>query len=310
MSPANGRHDDLTFVDERTGWLVNTRGEVYGTSDGGERWDRLAQLPEGVFARCVGFASPRLGWIGNLNLTSLPRPDMALFETEDGGSTWSNVSTRIVGAPVAGLCGMRVLGPQTAVAVGRWNGPAVFLKTTDGGLSWISRDLGALTGGLVDVAFLDENRGFAVGGFGDGTSAEAQRSSRVVVLATEDGGETWQTRHLGNRAGERAWKIQFVDEQVGYVSIEGTSPEGAALRTADGGRTWQRRLVAPGVSFEGVGFVNPDHGWLGSGETLYATRDGGLSWQPLAFGRAVNRIRVLSPGLAYAAGDRVYIWQP
>lgn len=82
------------------------------------------------------------------------------------------------------------------------------------------------------------------------------------------------------------------------------------LRTADGGLTWQRRLVAPGLSFEGLGFVSPERGWLGSGQSLYATRDGGATWQPLNFGRVVNRIRVLGPGRAFAAGDRVYAWQP
>jgi photosystem II stability/assembly factor-like uncharacterized protein len=310
LSPANARHDDITFLDERTGWLVNTRGEVYGTTDGGERWDRLAQLPSGAFGRCVAFASARLGWIGNINLTNSPVPDVALWETEDGGRTWSNASSRIAGAPVAGLCGMRVLDERIVVAVGRWSGPAVFVKTTDGGRRWTSRDLGALTGGLVDVAFLDERRGFAIGGLGDGPSDVQQRASRVVVLATEDGGDTWQTRYLGSRAGERGWKIQFADALTGYVSIEGASPEGVVLRTADGGRTWERRLVAAGLSFEGVGFVSPQRGWLGSGQGLFATQDGGASWQPLGVGRLVNRIRVLGPGRALAAGDRVYAWTP
>jgi photosystem II stability/assembly factor-like uncharacterized protein len=310
LSPANARHDDITFVDERTGWLVNIRGEVYGTTDGGQSWQRLSQATTEVFPRCVGFASSGLGWIGNINLTNSPLPDRALFETEDGGRTWSNISSRITGAPVAGLCGMRVLDARTVVAVGRWSGPAVFVKTTDGGRTWVSRDLGALTAGLVDVAFLDERRGFAVGGFGDGPADAQQRASRVVVLATEDGGETWQTRYLGSRAGERGWKIQFADALTGYVSIEGASPEGVVLRTADGGRTWERRLVAAGLSFEGVGFVSPRRGWLGSGQGLFATQDGGANWQALGLGRSVNRIRVLGPDRAFAAGDRVYAWTP
>jgi photosystem II stability/assembly factor-like uncharacterized protein len=310
LSPGAGRHDDLVFADEQNGWLINTRGEVHGTTDGGQGWERLAQFPGNVFPRCVGFASRNLGWVGNINHTNTPMPDMALFETGDGGRTWSNVSARITGPPVTGLCGMRVLDAATVVAVGRWSGPAVFVKTTDGGRTWTSRDLSGMTGGLVDVAFLDGRRGFAVGGFGDGPTEAAQRASRVLVLGTVDGGESWDVRYLGSRAGERAWKIQLVDESVGYVSVEGATPEGVVLRTADGGRTWQRLPVAPGLSFQGVGFVSPERGWLGSGASLYATRDGGATWQALALGRVVNRIRVLGPGRAYAAGDRVYAWQP
>jgi len=309
-SPANGRHDDLAFLDEQMGWLVNTRGEVYGTTDGGTRWDRLAQFPSDVFPRCVGFASASVGWLGNINLTNSPKPDMALFETQDGGRTWSNISSRIAGAPVAGLCGMRVLSSSVAVAVGRWNGPAVFVKTVDGGRTWTSHSLDTLSGGLVDVTFLDDNNGFAVGGFGDGSSEAQQRASRVAVLATTDGGESWSARYLGDRPGERGWKIQFVDASTGHVSIEGTDPAGSILRTTDGGLTWQRWPVASGVSFEGIGFVSPERGWAGSGRTLYRTGDGGESWQALEFAAQVNRIRVVSPRRAFASGDRVYAWQP
>jgi len=309
-SPDNRRHDDIAFLDEQAGWLVNTRGEVYGTTDGGGRWDRLAQFPNDVFPRCVGFASARLGWIGNINFTGSPRPDMALFETQDGGRTWANVSTRIAGAPVTGLCGMRVLSPSVTVAVGRWSGPAVFVKTVDGGRTWTSRSLDALTGGAVDVAFLDGSTGFAVGGFGDGASDAQQRASRVVVLGTTDGGESWSVRHLGDQPGERGWKVQFVDAATGHVSIEGPGAVGSILRTTDGGATWQRRLVASGVSFEGIGFVTPERGWAGSGRTLYRTGDGGATWQALEFAASVNRIRVVGPRRAFASGDRVYAWQP
>jgi photosystem II stability/assembly factor-like uncharacterized protein len=205
---------------------------------------------------------------------------------------------------------MRVLSPSGVVAVGRWNGPAVFVKTVDGGRTWTSRGLGDLTGGLVDVTFLDDRTGFAVGGYGDGSTDAQQRASRVVVLATTDGGESWSVRHLGDRAGERGWKAQFVDVTTGHVSIEGPTAAGSVLRTTDGGRTWERRMVASGVSLEGIGFVSPERGWAGSGRTLYGTRDGGSTWQALDFGVSVNRIRVVSAGRAFASGDRVYAWQP
>jgi photosystem II stability/assembly factor-like uncharacterized protein len=112
-SPPNGRHDDLVFLDRANGWLTNTRGEVHRTEDGGVTWQPLAQFPNNIFPRCIGMASATHGWIGNLNITAgRIVPDSSLFETEDGGRTWSNVSTRISGAPVIGLCGMRVVTPR------------------------------------------------------------------------------------------------------------------------------------------------------------------------------------------------------
>jgi photosystem II stability/assembly factor-like uncharacterized protein len=310
LSPGNARHDDLFFLDALNGWLINTRSEVYRTRDGGSSWDRLTRLVEGtVFLRCVGFASLDKGWAGNINATqgTIP-PDSSLFETEDGGRTWANISTRIAGPPVVGLCGMRVLGPRTVVAVGRWNGPAVFVKTTDGGRTWSSRSLDSLASGLVDVFFFNEQDGFAVGGLGVSIAEADQRASRTVILATSDGGETWQTRYTSAAAGQWAWKIDFPSDRVGYVTTEGPSAEGVILKTDDGGATWRPIVVAPGAAFQGVGFVTPSMGWVASFPTLYATSDGGASWSSLRFGTRINRMRVLNDGLVYACGDRVYRW--
>jgi photosystem II stability/assembly factor-like uncharacterized protein len=308
-SPANSRHEDIVFVDASNGWLVNGRAEVWGTQDGGNTWRQLAQLPGDVVGRSIAFGSPEKGWVGNLNFTTTPRENYALWETLDGGRTWSNISTRISGAPVAGLCGMRVLSPSVILAVGRWSGPPVFVKSIDGGSTWTSRSLSPLTSGLVDVFFFNELDGFAVGGLGDGPTEAEQRASRTVILATADGGETWQTRYTSTAVGQRAWKIHFANDRVGYVTTEGATAEGVVVKTTDGGANWRAIPVSSGRSFEGVGFVDADRGWVASGDSLFSTADGGMSWRPLAFGVSINRIRVVNDSLVYACGDRVYRWR-
>lgn len=310
VSPNNGRHEDIFFLDASNGWLVNMRGEVYGTRDGGARWETLTGLPAGVFGRCVGFASTTRGWVGNFNTTNAPKADFALWETVDGGRTWANASTRISGAPVAGLCGMRVVDADTVVAVGRWNGPPVFIKTTDGGRTWTSRSLAGLASGLTDVHFFNSFDGIAVGAIGDGDSEPQQRAARAVILATADGGETWRTAYLGSATGQRAWKVDFPTAQVGYVSTEGIAAAGAILKTIDGGANWRTVSVSPGRSFEGIAFVDSERGWVAAGDTLFSTTDGGTSWKALNFGLNINRIRVVDDSLAYACGDAAYRWRP
>src|SRR5437867_3088830 len=56
LSPGTGRHDDVFFLDASNGWLINTRGEVHRTRDAGAKWEMLSRL-DGIFLRCVGFAS-------------------------------------------------------------------------------------------------------------------------------------------------------------------------------------------------------------------------------------------------------------
>jgi photosystem II stability/assembly factor-like uncharacterized protein len=310
LSPPQERHDDLIFVDPNNGWLVNVRAEVHATHDGGTTWAHIADLPNVIFPRSVGFASLSKGWIGNLNLTSGdPVPNSALWETLDGGHTWTNISHRIAGPNVVGLCGMRVLNPNFIVAVGRWNGPPLFVKSTDGGKTWTSRSLSPLVNGLVDVSFLNEREGFAVGALGDGATQATQDAAQTVILATTDGGESWQVRYTSPTSGQRAWKIQFANELVGYVTTEGSHPQGVVLKTTDGGTSWVPLLVSPDQSFEAVGFVDPDHGWVASPDTIYSTADGGATWKPLFFGTNVNRMRVLNDSLVFACGDRVYRWK-
>lgn len=310
-SPDSGqgaRHDDVFFLDPNQGWLINGRGETYRSTDAGRTWTQISKV--NVFLRTVGFASPQLGWVGNYNFTNTPVPDMALWETRDGGVTWNNISLRIRGPAVAGLCGLQVINATTVVAVGRWNGPPVFVKSTDAGQSWTSLDFRPLATGMVDVRFLDERLGFVVGGLGVGTPDADQRASRTVVLRTVDGGATWQTVYASTQTGQWAWKIHFVDRQTGYVTTEGPTPQGFILKTVDGGNTWTERMVESGQSFEGVAFITPLKGWIGSFDGLRATDDGGVTWRKLDIGPATNRMRVLSDGRVVGCGQQIYQHSP
>jgi len=35
-----GKQDDITFVDENTGWYVNGFGKIFHTIDGGKMWEK------------------------------------------------------------------------------------------------------------------------------------------------------------------------------------------------------------------------------------------------------------------------------
>jgi hypothetical protein len=69
-------------------------------------------------------------------------------------------------------------------------------------------------------------------------------------------------------------------------------------------------LVADGTLQQfGVGFVNETWGWVGGSTSGFETRDGGATWAPVAMGRAVNKVRIISNSsgvTAYAIGVDVY----
>jgi len=292
-SPAqSGRHEDVSFADPYTGWVANLGGEIWKTSDGGDTWTR--QLAAALPFRALGAATVCLVWAGTLNAGS------PLHETTDGGESWIDVSSRISGPPPAGICGISVVNPRTAYAVGRYSGPAHVLKTTDSGHTWESTDMGPYAKTLVDVFFFDELHGFVAGGTDPNLP-----DGRGVVLETTDGGLTWETRHTTTETGEWCWKFSFPSESVGFVSVENFGFGAKVLKTTDAGATWSEIVILTDP-LQGVGFVTETDGWISGGGTTARTTDGGATWSLDPLDGAVNRFRILSPGLGYAVGSRVY----
>lgn len=131
---------------------------------------------------------------------------------------------------------------------------------------------------LVDVCFVDAERGWAVG-------------DRGVIWHTRDGGRRWQRQHSGVSC--RLESVYFVDRQTGwaaggYVQPYTHTSTGVLLHTRDGGKTWLRDkgLVLPAL--RQVRFFSLQQGWA-IGETsalfpqgVFLTDDGGRSWTAAA----------------------------
>lgn len=312
---ATSRTDDIWFFDANTGWAVNSDGDILSTEDGGEQWTRAFHA-EGVYLRALAFTDRENGFVGTLSAVD------RLFRTSDGGRTWERAGNLPAGAPAA-ICGLTTPDSTTIFGSGT-NFPNVrpgVIRSTDRGQTWSVLDLRGQATLLVDIYFKNPLEGWVVGGKSDVPST-SRRFVKPVVLATTDGGETWVNRLEGVTAswpqGEWGWKIFFVNEQVGYVSLE-SFERGAILKTVDGGLTWERLPVADpqgNANLEGIGFVTETVGWVGGwgdanfqGGFSSGTADGGGTWRNAnEIGRFLNRFRFIrEPELVgYASGDTVY----
>lgn len=312
---ASSRTDDIWFLDADRGWAVNSNGHILHTQDGGVTWVRQFSA-NGVYLRCVGFADDQRGWVGTL---AAPR---RLFRTTNGGATWTLVDNLPPEAPPA-ICGLTVVNERILYASGTNfpNRPAGVIKTTDGGGTWTGWNMSAHATLLVDIYFKDAQHGWVVGGKAD-VPSPTRDDVIPVVLFTEDGGETWINQLADQEAefpkGEWGWKIQFLDENIGFVSLENLT-DGAILKTVDGGRTWTRKPVEDAqqnANLEGIGFVDQNLGWTGGwGDISFRTgftsetRDGGETWTNANHvGKFLNRFRFIrEPELVgYASGDTIY----
>jgi photosystem II stability/assembly factor-like uncharacterized protein len=302
-SPVPGsseRHDDMAFIDDKHGWVVNGDGDIYSTINGGETWTHLADT--GVYNRCVAFTDSLHGFVGHLYQNS----GSPLSVTVNGGTTWTQVS---LPSPVPhGLCGMWAASGRVVYGVGAYYGTPTLIKTINNGATWTTRDMSNWCGALVDCYFWDPDSGIAVGSTTPG-------STRLpLILLTTDGGYSWSVRWTGTRTREICWKISFVSHSVGFVSIENLAGSGAVyfLKTTDGGLNWQENLFSPTyLNCQGIGFIDEETGWIGGWSfKTQLTLDGGGSWQEAGFGYDINRFRFLSPTMGYACGDRIYKWTP
>jgi photosystem II stability/assembly factor-like uncharacterized protein len=125
------------------------------------------------------------------------------------------------------------------------------------------------------VYFLDENRGWAVGGSG-------------ALLGTTDGGATWKVMRRPTEDSLR--DLYFTNEQTGWLVCERSvymlkmndEPRAYLMKTTDGGSTWDRvNVVGSQVDARLVRalFTVRGRGWaFGEAGALFTTRDGGTSW--------------------------------
>lgn len=314
---ASSRTDDIWFIDPMVGWAVNSNGQIIKTTDGGDTWEQ--QFQDNIYLRCISFASPLKGWAGTLTAGK------RLYSTADGGQNWQLIDNILPALAPSAICGLSVVNESVVYGSGTNypDRPPRMVKTVDGGATWTAWDMSEYATLLIDNYFINENCGWVVGGKADRSITNPSRNSVIpVVLYTEDGGKTWVNRVADISSsfplGEWGWKIQFLNEKVGFVSLENFN-QGAILKTTDGGKAWTRIRINDdqgNVNLEGVGFVDENLGWVGGwgsadfkGGFSSETNDGGENWQDAnQIGQFINRFRFFGNPVTvgYASGKTVY----
>jgi photosystem II stability/assembly factor-like uncharacterized protein len=222
---------------------------------------------------------------------------------------YSHRSVPVRTPPVAasGTCfqGFHMVSPTVG-----WRG--AMSRTTDGGTTW--RDVappslpnfskGSGAGCVLDAAHAWTTQA---------TGPSPVSATQLHVLATADGGQTWQQGTPVPASGvNMGVALEFIDPQNGWLlTVTGADASPALTRTlyatSDGGLHWSRLAsgsqsngsslgqIAGGCSVSGMTFVSTDKGWLAwdcsrgngafpaqsGGTVVAATSDGGRTWTPL-----------------------------
>lgn len=233
----------------------------------------------------------------------------------DDGQTW----TQVADVPTrATLTSVTARGDQ-AWAVGH---DGVIIRSADGGKTWslvnsnpYNRDVDDPHNGtpLLDVLFIDDQRGFAIGAY-------------AWMLATDDSGQSWRSVDLTSTAlgnaevatdemieeeaidleGEEnnaEWLMDADDIEIDEESdphlnamarlADGTlfivAERGAGFRSVDNGQTWERStLPYDGSMFGLLAFDSSRLLAFGLRGNALESVDAGLSWTPVATGTQLS----------------------
>jgi len=238
-------------------------------------------------------------------------PRGMILRSADGAATWKQVT-----APVgADFTSVRFSGPDTAWIVGH---DSVILKSTDGGLNWermldgrvllktltqaartdpvlaksVARTMrqsatpDTWPSALMDVHFVDADRGFAVGAFG-------------LLLATEDAGKTWQPR-VDRADNERQFHLYAMHGEGKQLYIAGE--QGLLLRLDEVAQRFVRVKTPYNGSYFGVLVAGNQILAYGLRGNAYLSGDAGASWNRIETGTEVNLVGAgLLPGRLWVA---------
>ena len=171
--------------------------------------------------------------------------------TSDGGATWTIQNTKEVGQSLFFL----------NESVGWMVTPGGLWKTVESGRSWRKLPSGAATKYLLQVCFLDENKGWAVG-------------ARKSAYKTSDGGKTWsrvaEAAQVNSKVENTTFTtVSFADYKNGMIVGQSMPPQPDTRL-----QSWEGRLPAWMVPERSNRREVPHL------TVVLETRDGGSTWKP------------------------------
>jgi photosystem II stability/assembly factor-like uncharacterized protein len=263
-------------------------GFLYKTDDGGLTWTGITTPFSGGD---ISFLNENGGWmLADLGVGAGSNA-VAVFQTADGGFTWSQTYTNDPNSSNAGdslpLGGLKSdlmpLTMQTAWVGGVVYSPGTIylFRTEDGGNNWMQVSL-QLPGGAenFELGIEESQMRFITASDGFLAVRMTGNSIQTAIYVTHDSGATWSlTPTLIPDAGSA--DFLSADEMVIYNGSQ-------FYVTRDAARTWS--IIPPdvvfGETFAFMDVVNTSSGWVitldpTNHRSLYRTNDGGATRFPL-----------------------------
>lgn len=258
------------FAGEAKAWYLDLETNVvYGSSDVGGSWERLAAIEPDISndgGEVLTFADSQHGWIEVMSGTHHERGE--IFATADGGRTWTQVY-------VGDLAGdLRF----TDAKHGWLNTGAGLYRTEDGGETWSKV---ALPGGSPSWVGLPLPLGSKIilPAFEQGSDGP-----QLTLFSSDGTGTSWEVLYARAEPDISPAIVFAVNDHVWVAAADGSY----GVRSKDSGLRWEGLSTPQGFDVTELDFVSPDIGWMVARDrdsfeyTLFQTDDGGQTWMKVS----------------------------
>jgi len=229
-------YNAIDFFNENIGYIVGNMGLIRKTIDGGHTW---------INQSCEEATGLRDISVLDANIAIAVDYDGHIIRTIDG-QNWNVIHTAS-----NDLYASHFINNTTGFVAGR----GLFLKTTDGGNTWVTYNVTQYSiWDIYTIYFHNENNGFIF--FSDGN-----------IYETENGGTTWE---LKSSLNNYLWNAHFTSNDVGYVH-GGTF----LYKTTNGGQTWE--TIDVGSNIQTFSCLDINNIIISQSNGLFKTNTGGKS---------------------------------
>lgn len=281
------------FLDQTHAWVqvadfnnFPNGGTLYRTSNGGITWDSFATP---FSAGVMEFLDANNGWMMADLGVGAGSMAISVFQTSDGGATWSRAYTNDPNLEGAGdslpLGGIKVMLVPLDVK-NAWIGGVIYssgstylFRSEDAGRTWsqVSMRLPAAAQSseltIEQVKFISPTQGFVA-------IRMTSTARETILYKTNDGGETWEPAPA-KLPGSGRLEIPSAQEMIFYSDSQ-------FYVTKDAANSFE--IIDPDIAFgdslTDMSFVNSSMGWVvitspTDERALYKTSDGGYTWFPI-----------------------------
>ncbi len=242
----------IQFTDIYTGWISASNG-LYKTTNKGENWINIYSIP--MFFAYSSFINNNTGWI---TIEEGVGNNLVIKKTTDSGEHFFE-QFRTNETMISDFCFYDSLYGYVIFNY-NFSGNSMY-RTTNGGISWDSLNLGMLN----SIFIQNRNIAYLTGDF----------MSNEVIFKTTNGGNNWFT--IFSKPSSAWGNIKFVNDSLGFVAgMNYYNGCGLLYYTKNSGNNWFSINPGSSLGLFSFYFDNMGNGYaVGGGGKIYKTTNYG-----------------------------------